>query len=189
MYCLGIIRKKLLSVLTSDINKTLSPYLTGMETSWRPVGDSSLRGSRRRRRDVSWRFGGSRRSRSEIKHVRFFLRLFGDFFKSPVGLGDVAATKYVFKEQDVSVTSPQRRSDVSETWSRPNDWGKVATTSPQRRGDVSMTRRQRLRDDDWPTFIDLERKLSKKLKLVYTCKTWYMMYIDKICTRKFLNID
>ena len=69
----------------------LSPYLTDMETSWRPVGDLSLCGSRRRCRDVSWRFAGSRGSRGEIKHVRFFLRLFGDFFKSPVGLGDVAA--------------------------------------------------------------------------------------------------
>ena len=33
-------------------NNDLSPYLTGMETSWRPVGDSSLRGSRRRLGDV-----------------------------------------------------------------------------------------------------------------------------------------
>ena len=33
----------------------LSPYLICMETSWRPVGDSSLRGSRRRLRDVSLR--------------------------------------------------------------------------------------------------------------------------------------
>ena len=170
-----------------------------METSWRPVGDSSLRGSRRRRRDVSWRFSGSRGSRSEIKHVRFFLRLFGDFFKSLVGLGDVAATSQRLNMFSRRKTSPRRLRDVSETCSRPNDWEQVATTSPRRlrnvaatsprlEGDVSATRRRRLRDDDWPTFIDLERKLSKKLKLVYTCKTWYMMYIDKVCTRKFLYI-
>ena len=97
----------------------LSPYLTGMETSWRPVGDSSLRGSRRRRRDVSWRFGGSRGSRSEIKHVRFFLRLFGDFFKSPVGLGDVAATSQRLNMFSRRNTSPRRLSDVSATSPRP----------------------------------------------------------------------
>ena len=159
-----------------------------METSWRPVGDSSLLGSRRRRRDVSWRFGGSRGSRSEIKHVRFFLRLFGDFFKSPVGLGDVAATSQRLNMFSRRKTSPRRLRDLLETkWLR-KSCDDVSATSPQRRGDVSATRRRLLRDDDWPTFIDLERKLSKKLKLVYTCKTWYMIYIDKICTRKFLYI-
>ena len=56
----------------------------------------------------------------------------------------------------------------------------VSAMSRRRLRDVSATRRRRLRDDDWPTFIDLERKLSKMLKLVYTCKTWYWMYIDKI---------
>ena len=150
MYCLGIIRKKLLSVLTSDINKTLSPYLTGMETSWRPVGDSSLRRSRRRRRDVSWRFGGSRRSRSEIKHVRFFLRLFGDFFKSPVGLEDVAATSQRLNMFSRSKTSLWRLRDVAATSPRPDRdqmieeklrrrLRNVAATSPWLGGDVSAT--------------------------------------------------
>ena len=104
-----------------SVSSGLSPYLTGMETSWRPVGDSSLRGSRRRRRDVSWRFGGSRGSRGEIKHVRFFLRLFGDFFKSPVGLGDVAATSQRLNMFSRRKTFPRRLRDVSETCSRPND--------------------------------------------------------------------
>ena len=93
----------------------LSPYLTGMETSWRPVGDSSLRWSWRRRRDVSWRFGGSRGSRGEIKHVRFFLRLFGDFFKSPVGFGDVAATSQRLNMFSRRTTSQRRLRDLLET--------------------------------------------------------------------------
>ena len=82
--------------------------------------------------DVSWRYGGSRGSRGEIKHVQFFLRLFGDFFKSPVGLGDVAATPQRLNMFSRRKTSPRRLRDVSETCSRPNDWGKVATTSPRR---------------------------------------------------------
>ena len=106
-----------------------------METSWRPVGDSSLHGSRRRRRDVSWSFGGSRGSRGEIKHVRFFMRLFGDFFKSPVGLGDVAATRYVFEEEDVLATSPRPARD------------KMIEENLRRRL-RNATRRRRLRDDD-----------------------------------------
>ena len=106
---------------------TLSPYLTGMETSWRPVGDSSLRGSRRRRHDVSWRFGGSRGSRGEIKHVRFFLRLFGDFFKSPVDLGDVAATSQRLNMFSRRKTSPRRLRDVSET--SPRLGGVVSATT------------------------------------------------------------
>ena len=88
------------------VHLRLSPYLTGMETSWRPVGDSSLRGSRRRRG-----LGGSRGSRGEINHVQFFRRLFGDFFKSPEGLGDVAATSrrlFCPRRGDVAATSPRR---------------------------------------------------------------------------------
>ena len=110
-----------------------------METSWRLVGDSSLRGSQRRRGDVSWRFGGSRGSRGEIKHVRFCLRLFGDFFKSPVCLGDVAATKYVFDEEDVSATSqrPARDQMIEEKLRR--RLRNVAETSPRLGGDVSAT--------------------------------------------------
>ena len=124
-----------------------------METSWRPVGDSSLRGSRRRRRDVSWRFGGSRGSRGEIKHVRFFLRYFGDFFKSPVGLGDVAATSQRLNMFSRRKTSPRPARDQM-----------IEKKLRRRLRDVSATSRRRLRDDDCPTFIDLERKLSKKAK-------------------------
>ena len=155
-----------------------------MKTCWRPVGDSSLRGSRRRRRDVSWKFGGSRGSRGEIKHVRFFLRLFGDFFKSPVVLGDVAATKYVFEEEDVSATSPRPARDQM-----------IEEKLGRRLRDVSATSRRRLRDSEATSprrqltyFYRPRKEIIKKLKLVYTCKTWYMMYIDKICTRKCLNI-
>ena len=121
-----------------------------METSWRLVGDSSLRGSRRRRRDVSWRFGGSRGSRGEIKHVRFCLRLFGDFFKSPIGLGDVAATSQRLNLFSMRKTSPRRLCDVSETSPRPardqmieeklrRRLRNVAATSPRLGGDVSAT--------------------------------------------------
>ena len=151
--------------------------------AWRLVGDLLATRVSVGRGDVAATSPGDLAGRGEIKQVRFFLRLFGDFFKSPVGFRDVAATSRLnmFSRRK---TSLRRLRDVSQTCSRPNDWGKVATTSPN----VAATRRRRLRDDDWPTFIDLERKLSKKLKLVYTCKTWYMMYIDKICTRKFFNI-
>ena len=120
-----------------------------METSWRPVGDSSLRGSRRRRRDVSWRFGGSRGSRSEIKHVRFFLRLFGDFFKSPVGLGDVAATSQRLNMFSRRNTSPRRLRDVSATSPR-RLWDlrdqMIEKELRRRLRDVSATSRRRLRD-------------------------------------------
>ena len=63
----------------------LSPSITGMETSWRPVSDSSLRGSRSLE---IWRVARE----SRWNQTSSILRLFGDFFKSPVGLGDVAAT-------------------------------------------------------------------------------------------------
>ena len=116
-----------------------------METSWRPVGDSSLRGSRRRRRDVSWRFGGSRGSRSEIKHVRFFLRLFGDFFKSPVGLGDFAATSQRLNMFSRRKTSPRRLSDVSATSPRPARDQMIEKKLRRRLRDVSATSRRRLR--------------------------------------------
>ena len=77
----------------------LSPYLTSMETSWRPDGDS-------RPAETSPQcLFESRGSRGGIKHVQFFLRLFGDFCKSPVSLprcrGNVAATKYVFNEEKI----------------------------------------------------------------------------------------
>ena len=116
------------------VHLRLSPYLTGMETSWRPVGDSSLRGSRRRRG-----LDGSRGSRGEINHVRFFRRLFGDFFKSPEGLGDVAATS-----RRLFLSSTRRRlRDVSDT-----RWvlrrlrklcGDVSATLRRRHGDYVVT--------------------------------------------------
>ena len=133
-----------------------------METSWRPVGDWSLRGSRRRRRDVSWRFGGSRGSRGKIKHVRFFLRLFGDFFKSPVGLGDVAATSQRLNMFSRRKTSPRRLHDVSETCSRPNDWGKVATSRRRLCDSEATSPRWRL-----TYFYRPRKEIIKKAK---TCK-------------------
>ena len=149
-----------------------------METSWRPVGDSSLRGSRRRRRDVSWRFGGSRGSRSEIKHVRFFLRLFGDFFKSPVGLGDVAATSQRLNMFSRRKTSPRRLSDVSATSPRPARDQMIEKKLRRRLRDVSATSRRRLRDSKATSprrrltyFYRPRKEIIKKLKLVYTCKT------------------
>ena len=109
--------------------------------AWRLVGDLLATRVSVGREDVAATSPGGLAGREGVavksNMFDFFLRLFGDLFKSPVGLGDVAATKYVFEEED-----------VSETCSRPNDCGKVATPSPQRRGDVSATRRRRLRDDD-----------------------------------------
>ena len=75
-------------------------------------------------------------------------RLFGDFSKSPVGLGDVAATKYVFEEEDVSATSPIRLRDLLETKLLRKSCDDVSATSQQRRGDVSATRMRCLRVDD-----------------------------------------
>ena len=66
----------------------LDVKLTGLETTWRPDGDMSLRS----RRDVSWRLRGSRWNRGDIKLVRLKKKLFGDFSKSPVDIVDVAAT-------------------------------------------------------------------------------------------------
>ena len=109
------------------VHLRLSPYLTGMETSWRPVGDSSLRGSRRRRG-----LGGSRGSRGEINHVRFFRRLFGDFFKSPEGLGDVAATS--------------RRLFLSSARRGRRDTRRVLRRLRKLCGDVSATLRRRRED-------------------------------------------
>ena len=158
--------------------KNLSPYLTGMETSWRLESPWVAVTSPRCLLEV-WRVARESRWNQTCSIFSATLwKLFQVSSWSRRRWGDVAATKYVFKEED-----------VSETCWRPNDWEKVATTSPQRlRNVVSAIRRPRLRDDDWPTFIYLEGKLSKKLKLIYTYKTWYMMYIDNICTRKFLNI-
>ena len=47
------------------------------------------------------------------------LRLFGDFFKSPVGLGDVAATSQRLNMFSRRKTSQRRLSDVSVTSPRP----------------------------------------------------------------------
>ena len=80
----------------------------------------------------------------------FFLRLFGDFFKSPVGLGDVAATSQRLNMFSRRKTSPRRLSDVSETSHRPardhiieeklrRRLRNVAGTSPRLGGDVSAT--------------------------------------------------
>ena len=60
----------------------LRPYLTGLETRWRLVGDSSLRWLRRRLH-ASPGDSGSPGSRGKLKHD-FFWRL----FQSPAGIGD-----------------------------------------------------------------------------------------------------
>ena len=143
-----------------------------METSWRPDGDSSLRRSRRRRRDVSWILGGSLEGCGEIKHVRFFMRLFGDLFKSPGGLGDVAATWQRLNRFSTRKMFLRRLRDISETCSRPRGLRKSCA-------DVSATLQRRLLDSDATSprqhlsyFCRPRKEIIKvKLKLVYTCKT------------------
>ena len=125
----------------------LSPSITGMETSWRPVSDSSLRGSRSLE---IWRVARE----SRWNQTSSILRLFGDFFKSPVGLGDVAATSQRLNIFSKRKTSPRRLRDVSETCPTPNDWGKVATTSLRRLRNVAATS-PRLGGDVSATTIDL----------------------------------
>ena len=124
-----------------------SLYLTGMETSWRPVGDSSLRGSRRRLLEI-WRVARESRWNQTCSIFSATLwRLFQVSSWSRRRRGDVAATKYVFEEEDVS-PRPARDQMIEEKLRR-------------RLRDVSATSRRRLRDDDWPSFIDLERNYQK----------------------------
>ena len=111
---------------------TVSPYLTGMETSWRLESPW-----------VAETSPGDLAGRGEIKHVRFFLRLFGDFFKSPVGLGDVAATSQRLNMFSRRKTSPRRlprpaRDQMIEEKLR-RRLRNVAATSPRLGGDVSAT--------------------------------------------------
>ena len=87
--------------------------------------------------------------------------------------GDVAATKYVFYEEDVSITSPRPARDQrieEKLRQRLRDMRKClcnfAATSPQQ----CLT-----------YFYRPGKEIIKEnLQLAYTCKTWYMMYIDKI---------
>ena len=67
---------------------------------------------------LAWRFGGWRGSHCEIKHVRIFLRLFGYFLKSPVGLGDVAATSQQFNVFSTMATSPRLTAESSRLINR-----------------------------------------------------------------------
>ena len=82
--------------------------------AWRLVGDLLATRVSVSRGDVAWVFGGSRGSRGEIKHVRFILQLFGYFFKSPVGLGDVAATYQRLNMFSRRKTSQRRLRDLLE---------------------------------------------------------------------------
>ena len=72
MYVFYLLYLLSFQVIVDYIICSLRPYLTGLETRWRLVGDSSLRWLRRRLRDVSWRLAGSPGSRGKLKHVRFF---------------------------------------------------------------------------------------------------------------------
>ena len=74
--------------------------------AWRLVGDLLATRVSVGRGDVAATSPGDLAGRGEIKHVRFFLRLFGDFFKSPVGLGDVAATSQRLNMFSRGKTSP-----------------------------------------------------------------------------------
>ena len=101
-------------------------YLIGLETRWRPGGDSSLH-------DISWRLAGSPGSHGKFKHVRFFNRHF------PVSSSSRRGLRFV------SISC----GDVSET-NFVRDWGDVSETCWRLRrqcGDVSAT----LLDTAWPT--------------------------------------
>ena len=101
-------------------------YLIGLETRWRPGGDSSLR-------DVSWRLAGSPGSHGKLKHVQFFYRHFPVSSSSRRGL------------RDISISC----GDVAET-NFVRDWGDVSETCWRLRrqcDDVSAT----LLDTAWPT--------------------------------------
>ena len=136
----------------------LDVKLTGLETTWRPDGDMSLRS----RRDVSWRLRGSRWNRGDIKLVRLkktIWILFQVSSRYRRCRGDVKSTYCVIVTRE---TSP-RLLEIKE----------IEEKMRRLCGDVSVTRRRRLRDNARPTFIDLERILpiKEKLKLVSTCKT------------------
>ena len=143
-----------------------------METSWRPVGDSSLRGSRRRLLEI-WRVARESRWNQTCSIFSATLwRLFQVSSWSRRRRGDVAATKYVFEEEDVSATSPRPARDQM-----------IEEKLRRRLRDVSATSRRRLRDLEATSprrrltyFYRPRKKIIKKLRLVYTCYTWYMMY-------------
>ena len=92
--------------------RPLRPYLIGLETRWRPGGDSSLCWLRRCLCNVSWRLAGSPGSHGKFKHVRFF----GGTFSSL---------------QQVSEMYPRPAGEQGD-W---GDWGDVW----RRYGDVSVT--------------------------------------------------
>ena len=61
----------------------LRPYLTGLETSWRLVGDSSLR-------DVAATSPGDKPGLRGVAEKSNMFDFYGDFFQSPAGRGDVS---------------------------------------------------------------------------------------------------
>ena len=137
--------------------RQLRPYLTGLETRWRLVGDSSLHWFRRRLRDVSWRrLAGSPGSRRNFKHVRFFFlrRLFPVSSRSWRRLRDLLETSpqrllSLLGLQQVSETSRRCLRYLLETGKCPTtkiehvsisrDSAETRLVSRRRRGDVSAT--------------------------------------------------
>ena len=103
---------------------SLRPYLTGLETSWRLVGDSP-----RRLLETSRVSGESRKNQT---CSIFFC---WDFFQSPAGRGDISATSPLVAETNFT-----------------RDWGDVPATSPQPLRDLLETEetlRRLLRDTAW----------------------------------------
>ena len=104
-------RRRDVSETSSQLRRRLRqllPYFIGLETRWRPGGDSSLR-------DVSWRLAGSPGNSNMFD-------LFGDFFPvssrsrrrrrivpatspqspwSPAGLGDVAVAAWCLQANEI----------------------------------------------------------------------------------------
>ena len=123
--------------------RQLRPYLIGLETRWRPGGDSSLR----------CMVAETSPRRGKFKHVRFFFETFSSLHQvagtSPHRHRNVAATSHQ------SPWSPAGLGDVAETSPRPaGDWKKspkiqTCLNFPRLPGDpasLQETSRRRLRN-------------------------------------------
>ena len=111
-------------------------YLTGLETSWRLVGDSSLRWLRRHLRDVAATSPGDKPGLRGVAEKSNMFDFFLDFFQSPAGHGDVSATSPLVAETNFTPRLRRRPRDVTATSPRPaGDWGDVSATSPSPAGD------------------------------------------------------
>ena len=96
--------------------------------AWRLVGDLLATRVSVRRGDVAATSPGDLAGREGVAVKSNMFDFFCDSLEifqvsswSRRRRGDVATTKYVFEEEDVSATSPRRFRDVSETCSRPID--------------------------------------------------------------------